>query len=128
MPPTDKSSGHRISLDHAIKLTRRYREHAGPHAERAGYFPRSIIEEIITQPECIGLRIYHGRHEDGKAAMVLVGVRRKRSTTTATTQVLATPMATNDDDEDLGDMTDGVLGDNHQSCPPYCDPTSPLES
>jgi hypothetical protein len=94
---------HRITLEQARALVQNYRKHAPPNSERCGMFHRAIIDEILAQPGCAGIRVYRGRHEKGADALVLVGVTA-----------------------DGADLTDGVLADEHKPCPPDCDPDSPL--
>ena len=102
MPPPQE---HKIPLDDAAALTRRYRESVAKGTELAGMFPREVYERLLAQPGCAGIRLYHGRKADGKPAMVLVGV-----------------------DEDGNDMVNGELDEEHFPCPPYCDGTNALNS
>ena len=71
--------------------------------ERGGHFPREVIEQILSQNGCAGIRFYFGTKPDGTLALVLVGV-----------------------DENEKDMTAGVLVEDHYPCPPFCDATSTL--
>jgi hypothetical protein len=92
-PPRD----HRIPRDVATALTRRYRDALGPDAERGGLFLRDAVQKLLAQKGCEGLRIYHGRNEDGGPAIVLVGV-----------------------DGNGNDMTQGEILEVHYPCPPFC--------
>jgi hypothetical protein len=92
-PPRD----HRITLDAAATLTRRFRQ-GDPNAPRAGLFPRDVFERILAQPGCQGIRIYYGRDANGQPSLVLVGVNA-----------------------DGNDMTAGEIDEFHFPCPPYCD-------
>jgi hypothetical protein len=94
---------HRIALDTAAALTRRYRETAGPATQRAQMFPSDVFEGILKQPGCQGIRVYYGRSENGTMELVLVGV-----------------------DSDGNDMTAGVIDDRGFPCPPVCTGTGPL--
>lgn len=96
---------HRIALDTATALTRRYREAVGPGAQRAQLFPRDVFEAILKQAGCAGVRIYYGRTENGTMELVLVGV-----------------------DSDGNDMTGGVIEDRSFPCPPVCTGTGPLNA
>ena len=71
--------------------------------ERGGHFPREVIEQLLAQKGCAGIRFYFGTKQDGTMALVLVGV-----------------------DENEKDMTAGVLIEDHFPCPPFCDATSSL--
>lgn len=96
------SREHVIPLPAARALVAAHRSQAGSDAALGGYFARDAIDRVLAQPGCAGLRFYYGRHEDGSLALVVVGVNAAGADMTATTI------------------------DNHQPCPPYCDPTSAL--
>ena len=93
MPP---SRDHRIPLQAAAALTRRFRD-AEPGGTRGGMFPRKVFDEILAQAGCEGIRIYFGREADNKAAGILVGV-----------------------DAEGDDMTAGELAEFWFPCPPFC--------
>jgi hypothetical protein len=65
---------HVITLEEGIELTRNYRKTAGKDAVKGGYFGREIIEKILAQRGCVGIRLYHGTHQSGKPTFVLSGV------------------------------------------------------
>ncbi len=65
---------HVITLEEGIQLTRNYRKFAGKDAVKGGYFGREIIERIIAQDGCVGIRFYHGERQNGKPTFVLTGV------------------------------------------------------
>ena len=73
IPPRD----HRMTLSEAAELTRLYRKTSEPTAERSGVFHAAQVRRLLDQPGCIGLRYYHGRHSDGRYAILLVGVGPK---------------------------------------------------
>ena len=88
---------HKITLEAAAALTRRYRQSAGQGAQRAGMFPREVFETLLTQSGCAGVRIYYGQSENGSRELVLVGV-----------------------DSEGNDQTSAELFDVSLPCPPYC--------
>lgn len=94
LPPRD----HRISLEAAAALTKRYREKAPTGARRAGAFHADQVKTLFAQEGCAALRIYYGMNEDDSSALILVGV--------------------NADDHD---MTDGDILEFDFPCPPFCD-------
>lgn len=71
--------------------------------ERGGLFPREVIDQLLAQKGCAGVRFYFGTKSDGSLALVLVGV-----------------------DANEADMTDGIIVEDHYPCPPFCDATSTL--
>jgi hypothetical protein len=88
---------HRISLEDARILTRNYRNSAGEDPFLGGFFGKNAIAAIIEQPDCVGLRIYHGTLADGSPTFVLCGVKA-----------------------DGDDLTGGELAEVLRPCPPYC--------
>jgi hypothetical protein len=103
-PPKEKPD-HRITLEQARALVKNHRRYAPPGSGRCGYFDRAIINEILSQKGCSGIRVYYGKSDEGKTSLVLVGVT------------------------DGGqDITDGVIADKHMDCPPHCDPDSALDN
>jgi hypothetical protein len=80
MPGTGPD-GHDITLAQARELTRRFRENNGnnPNTVRSHRIAREVIDRILAQAGCAGLRIYHGRQaapdeRGGPETLVVVGV------------------------------------------------------
>lgn len=101
LPPRN----HRISLDAAARLTKRYQEDAPKGAQKAGAFHADQVRELLAQKGCAALRIYYGKQEDGEETLILVGV-----------------------DEKDRDMGNGVLLEFLIPCPPFCNDDSALNS
>lgn len=91
---------HLVSPDEAVLFLRRRPTNL---PERGGHFPREVIDRILAQPGCSGLRFYYGTKPDGTMTLVFVGI-----------------------DDDERDMTDGVLATDYFPCPPFCDASSAL--
>jgi hypothetical protein len=98
------SRDHRISLVDAAALTKRHRA-TQPAEEKAGAFHKDQVLELLNQPGCVALRIYYGRHADGRAALVLAAV-----------------------DADDNDLTEGLILELHWPCPPVCGAANALNS
>lgn len=96
------SNNHVITLTQATKYIQNYSA-APTYAIKGAYFDRSIFDKILAQTDCVGIRYYYGRKDDGTPCIVLVGVDSKGS-----------------------DLTAGILGDDAIPCPPLCPPFSPL--
>ena len=93
---------HRIQLEAGVAMVSRYRE-KHPDAIHASMCSREILDEILAQPGCAGVRMYYAEEADGKPTLVLVGV------------------------DALGnDLYSGVLGEDLLECPPFCSGDSPL--
>lgn len=97
------NSGEKISLQEAITLVTAFRSN-NPKDIKASFVGIETINLILSQPNCIGVRIYNGYDNVlRKLAPVLVGV-----------------------DATGKDMVDGVILDKLKPCPEYCDTSSPL--
>lgn len=97
------NSGEKISLEEAITLVTTFRKDR-PNDIKASFVGIETINLILSQPNCIGIRMYNGFDSNaGKLAPVLVGV-----------------------DASGKDMTAGIIIDKLKPCPDECDPTSPL--
>jgi hypothetical protein len=87
---------HRIPLEAAAAMTRRYRDKA-PDAMRAGAFHADQVSGLLAQKGCVALRIYYGTKDDGSNAFILVGV-----------------------DSNDHDLTNGIILEVCYPCPPFC--------
>lgn len=87
---------HRISLDDAVAMTRRWRDRS-PKVFRAGAFHADQVRELLMQPGCVAIRIYNAVNDKGESTFVLVGM-----------------------DENDKEMTGGVLLEFSYLCPPFC--------
>lgn len=94
-----------ITLTEATALTTNYRNAAGSNPILAHYFGQTIINDILAQADCVGIRIYYALSSTGQKELVLVGVN-----------------------EDGDDLYNGVLGDRSVACPAVCSATNPLNS
>ena len=65
--------GEEISHELANEFIQSYKQnHAG---EREGYIlGRNIIDQILAQPGCTGMRFYYGLNEEGQKTLVYVGI------------------------------------------------------
>jgi hypothetical protein len=100
LPPRN----HRITLEEAAAHTKRHRD-AKVHAVNAGAFHKDQVLELLNQPGCVGLRIYHGRDKDGSPTFVLAAM-----------------------DKADNDLTSGILLEWLYPCPPVCGANNPLNS
>lgn len=103
--PFPPKQNHRIPLQAAAAMTRRYREGSkGP--EKAQMFPREDLESLLNQSGAYGIRFYFGT-ETVEGSIRLVGVAV---------------------DQDGNDMTTGVMIDYGFPCPPWCGDGNELNS
>lgn len=96
---------HSISLEDASHLTKNYRDNNPPDATIAHYFGKDAITAILTQNDCVGIRIYYAQKDDGTKQLVLTGV-----------------------DASGNDLYNGVLAEKSYLCPSYCAADNPLNS
>lgn len=94
---------HSISLEDASALTANFRNSAGQGAVLGGYFSKTIIQDLLDQQDCVGLRYYYGKDNDGVPQLVISGVNAAGE-----------------------DLYNGALGNRSMPCPPYCGPWNPL--
>lgn len=96
MPFPDKRD-HRITREQARQMCQNHRRDEKGNKLRAGAFARGIIDEILAQPGCAGVRIYLGRTDSGEETLLAVGT-----------------------DADGNDLAGGTIADNLFPCPPFC--------
>ena len=99
----DGTEGGEITLQEAAEMTARYR-HDNPNETIAHFFGREILERILSQEGCMGIRIYYGIDEDNKKQLVLVGA-----------------------DSEQNDQTE-LVADLSWPCPLTCSVANPLNS
>ena len=93
-------------LETATEWTANYRASVGPYETRSHFFGKHIIQQILEQEDCMGIRIYYAIDEGGKKQLIIVGADAKEA-----------------------DIYEGIIAERSVLCPPFC-PTvsSPLNS
>jgi len=104
MPFTGKED-HSITLQEAAKLTGNYRTKAEKGAKKGGFFGKDILQKILDQESCVGIRIYFGEADNGTSEPILVGV-----------------------DAMENDLIGGLLAERYVPCPPFCGEKNVLNS
>ena len=89
---------HEITKEEADKYIQNSQKNPQIPKIRGGAFQRAVIDKILAQPECDGIRIYYAQTEDSSATFVLMGITAKGS-----------------------DMKMGVIAEKSLPCPPWCD-------
>jgi hypothetical protein len=88
---------HSISLAEASELTRHYRR-KNPGEHIAEFFGRDAILAILSQNNCVGIRIYYGLDEKtNQKHLVLVGAEPNKN-----------------------DIIDGLIMERSKPCPNHC--------
>lgn len=99
----NKNSGEVISLDEAIEFTHSFQTD-NPNRIKSFFAGSNLINRILEQENCIGIRIYNGYDTiRNKTNLVLIGV-----------------------DEAGEDITNGVILEHLNPCPTDCPKNSPL--
>lgn len=98
--PIDGREPHRITPADARRFTQRFRDarpNRGGHRVYGHAVSRGVIDEILAQPGCLGLRMYHAVDDADSETLVIVGITADES-----------------------DMADGVIAEETRPCPPFC--------
>ena len=65
--------GEEISHETAADFVKAF-EQTHPDENRGYHLGRNIIEKILAQPGCAGIRFYYGLNEEGQKTLVYVGM------------------------------------------------------
>ena len=107
-PLYDGSDAGPLDLNLAKSWVAKFKGSVGPDEIPSRYFGRDVIDQILAQQGCTGLRIYYAINDGGEKVLIISGVD---STGTDMLPVSPTLVA--------GEST---LADASYPCPPYCDP------
>ncbi|HZG00437.1 MAG TPA: hypothetical protein VEY71_05505 [Chitinophagales bacterium] len=104
-PVFTDNEDHGIELPDAAAMTKRYRSRH-PNGTKGGFFGRAAVEEILGQPDVVGIRYYFAYDADSDVLrVILVGVR-----------------------ENADDVYTGALAEISVVCPDVCGVNNPLNS
>lgn len=106
-PTYNGSDGGRIDLATARQRAQNHRT-ANPADLLSHYFGREILDQILQQRGCTGIRVYHAINDKQEKQLMVVGVDNKGSNMLPASSSLAP-----------GDMS---IMDNSWPCPPICPP------
>ena len=96
------SAGETITLAQGAQWCENFRDEF-PLEVKAFHYSKNIIESVLNQSGCTGIRIYNALNEDKDRCVVIVGV-----------------------DSNGNDLTQGHILDRGEKCPPICPSDSPL--
>lgn len=91
-----------ISTNSAATLTANYRN-SNPNGVKGVFFGREILQSILDQTGCKGIRFYFAMDANGNNTLVAVGA-----------------------DASENDQMDGVIADFSSPCPPHCSSSNSL--
>ena len=130
--PLPPPSEHKIELDDALELVRRYRRFCGPAAEKGGFFWAEPIRRMLSEPGVVGMRYYHGVDEKGGYRIILLGVDSDGRDIVKHVAGGGARAARGGEGAVLESsaMSDGPAADaqleEHFPCPPWCPPDGPF--
>ncbi len=99
------SEGAFITLEEGAAMTASYRSTIQSGEVIGLYYGKEIIEKILEQPGCVGMRFYFAINLKSEKTLVLVGT-----------------------DANQNDIVDGLIGDNGLPCPNLCSSSNALNS
>ena len=68
-----KTVGEEISHELGAKMVKNFQDQ-NPEEITANFIGRNILERILAQPGCEGIRFYHAINEAGRKTLVYVGI------------------------------------------------------
>ncbi|MGA3287695.1 MAG: hypothetical protein ABSD46_09735 [Bacteroidota bacterium] len=101
-PPQTRFPGadkHEITREQAEKFIQNNTKNPQIPKIQAGAFQRAILDKILAQRDCDGIRIYYAQKDDSSSSFVLVGI-----------------------DTSGRELKKGVYADMSLPCPPWCGP------
>lgn len=101
--------GKPISKATADKWIKNHEEkHPDKGSIRAHFFGSDIINQVLSQDKCVGMRIYYATNDEGVKQLLLVGAREDGTNIWP------------DGNEDTENATGGLIVDASTTCPPFC--------
>lgn len=95
-----------VTLQEASEWTANFRATVQPGAVIGHFFGKDVLQRILEQEGCMGIRMYYGIDEDTNLPnLVLVGA-----------------------DANENDMENGVISEKSVCCPPRCGKANKLNS
>jgi hypothetical protein len=107
-------SGKDIGYEAGAKMVKQYFDQNSDEVV-AHFIGRNIIEKILAQPGCIGLRAFHGINELGIRKLFFVGVNNVGANILELSKT---------NTEGQLEKNKGIVADGNKVCPPYCDGSS----
>jgi hypothetical protein len=102
--------GEDIGFELGAKMIKRWHDQ-NPDDVLATFTGRNILESLLAQPGCTGIRMFNAINDLGIKQLVLVGVRKDGSN-------IITYTTTGDNGEIIKNK--GIVADRNSACPPSC--------
>lgn len=110
-PRYDGTDGGRIDLTTARQWAQNYRT-ANPDQIRSHYFGRDVLDQILAQPGCIGIRAYYALTDKKEKELLIVGVDSNGNSMLPASPVIM--------------PGENSIMDASFPCPPFCPPGTDL--
>lgn len=110
-PRYDGSDGGRLDLTMARQWAQNFRN-ANPNDVRSHYFGRDILDKILAQPGCIGIRAYYALTDNKEKELLIVGVDQQGNSMLPSSAVIQ--------------PGENSIMDVSFPCPPFCPPGTDL--
>lgn len=112
-PRYDGADGGRIDLNTAKQWAKNFRDsQSKPDEVRSHYFGRDVIDQILQQLGCSGIRIYYVRNDKNEKELLILGVDSSGSN-------MLPPLS-------VAGPGDNSIADMSFPCPPVCPQGSDL--
>jgi hypothetical protein len=99
----DETVGEHIGYDLGVKMVKDYHDTYGEG--NAQFVGKNILENILSQPECIGINIYKGLNENSEKTYVLVGIDKNNNPILQNTRITNTG---------IFELSEGIVADRNK--------------
>lgn len=99
------TEGSQVTLTEGAGWTKNYRDKMASGSKVAHFVGKDILQEILGQAGCMGIRIYYGEESNGTQNLVIVGAGAEEN-----------------------DMVNGIIAERCVPCPSRCGISNPLNS
>ncbi len=91
-------------------------------------FDRKIIDRLLAQGDCVGIRIYFGMSHELQLRAIVVGYNSKNEDILPASEERAAKASTTESTESTegGEEGEGIIAEEGMLCPPLCPPKSNL--
>ncbi len=100
-----KNIGNEVPPEKGKQWIKTYQDQ-NPDSLKAVFYGSDILQAILDQQNCVGIRIYKAIGDDGLETFVLVGAKGNGNNIWPSSTGDSTPQ--------------GIVAENGHPCPPYC--------
>jgi hypothetical protein len=103
--PLSKDMGKEIPVTQGKEWIKRYQDQ-NPDSLKAVFYGSNILDALLMQKDCVGIRIYNAIADDGSSTFVLVAAKENGNNIWLSKSEDSTP--------------DGIVAEFGSSCPSNC--------